>query len=171
MLNKETIAELLLKNDKAVARALLVLNANQTADEQVQESVKYQNGKGFRPCHARMGTSMANFYQKYGYLTPKQLAYWRKLDATGTPKLAIYWKQLSQAAQAAEAKAATKISKLETADLGNLLEEYVVLDEMLLQAVDNCDEEHAERISNRMIQIRDIIDEINRGEYKYSRMA
>jgi hypothetical protein len=168
MLNKETIAELLLKNDKAVARALLVLNANQTADEQVQESVKYQNGKGFRPCHARMGTSMANFYQKYGYLSPKQLAYWRKLDASGTPKLAIYWKQL---VVAAEVKAAAKTPKIEVADIGNLLEEYATLEELYQEAGDTCDEEQAEHIAGRMIQIREQIEEINRCEYKYSRMA
>jgi len=100
MLSKEQITALLLSNDKAVARALLVVNANQTRDEQAQEDTKYRNGEGFRPCHARMGTSMAKFYEARGYLSPKQVAYWRKPDATGTPRIALYWRQLAEAAQA-----------------------------------------------------------------------
>lgn len=43
--SKDKIVQLLETNDKAVARALVRLNANQTADEQDQETVKYQNGK------------------------------------------------------------------------------------------------------------------------------
>ena len=105
MVTKASIIELLKTNDKAVARALLALNERQTADEQVQESVKYQNGQGFRPCHARMGTSMANFYQRAGFLTAKQVAYWRKLDKSGKMRIEIYAGQLLIVAQA---KAATK---------------------------------------------------------------
>ena len=105
MLSKESISKLLATNDKAIARALQVINGNQTADEQVQETVKYQNGMGFRPCHARMGTSMAEFYTRYGYLSPKQINYWRKMDRSGTMRIAIYWRQL---AEAAEAKSAAK---------------------------------------------------------------
>jgi len=103
MLTKPQIVDLLSTNDKAVARALVVLNQFQTASEQASKDTHVLNGQGFRPCHARMGTSMAEFYSRTGYLSPKQLAYWRKLDKTGTPRLAIYWKQL---ALAAEAKAA-----------------------------------------------------------------
>lgn len=100
MLTKPIISDLLLTNDKAVARALVVLNDRQTADEQASKDTRILNGMGFKPCHARMGTSMAQFFQKYGYLSPKQLAYWRKPDASGAPRLACYWKQLAEAAQA-----------------------------------------------------------------------
>jgi tRNA(Ile2) C34 agmatinyltransferase TiaS len=92
--NKDRIVHLLEVNDKAVARALVRLNANQTADEQDQETVKYQNGKGFRPCHARMGSSMAKFFEKRGYLTQKQVEYWRKRDRKGTMRIGIYAGQL-----------------------------------------------------------------------------
>lgn len=98
-LSKETIVKLLATNDKAIARALVVLNNNQTADEQASGNVRHLNGKGFRPCHARMGTSMAQFYQRTGFLSAKQIAYWRKEDAKGNMKIAIYWRQLIEAAE------------------------------------------------------------------------
>jgi hypothetical protein len=47
-----------------------------------------------------MGTSMAQFYQRNKYLSPKQLAYWRKLDKRGTMRIACYWAQLLEVAQA-----------------------------------------------------------------------
>jgi len=110
MTNKSQIIELLKTRDVAVARALVVLNERQTADEQVQETVKYHNGMGFRPCHARMGTSMANFYTKFGRLSEKQIAYWRKLDKTGKMRIEIYAGQLLLIA---EAKAAASFARAE----------------------------------------------------------
>jgi hypothetical protein len=92
--NKDRIVELLATNDKAVGRALLRLLQNQTSDEQVAEDVKYRNFKGFRPCHARMGTSMAKFFQDRGYLTAKQAAYWRVRDKKGNMRIGIYAGQL-----------------------------------------------------------------------------
>lgn len=97
---KESIVALLETNDIAVARALLVLNRNQTADEQAAQNVKYCNGVGFRPAHARMGTSMAQQYAARGTLSPKQIAYWRARDVKGNMRIGIYWKQLIEAAKA-----------------------------------------------------------------------
>jgi hypothetical protein len=105
MLNKDTLVKLLATNDKAVARALVVLNEHQTRDEQAQENTKYLNGEGFRPCHARMGTSMAQFYLRRGFLTAKQIAYWRQPMACGSMRIGVYWKQLALAAEL-KAKAA-----------------------------------------------------------------
>ena len=99
MLNKDYIVNLLLTNDKAVARALLALTARQTLDEQASEHTKYDNGMGFRPCHARMGTSMAKFYERNGYLSPKQIAYWRKPQKDGKARIEIYANQLLTVAQ------------------------------------------------------------------------
>ena len=98
------IIRLLETNDKAVARALVVLKNRQTADEQSMEATTHQNGRGFRPCHARMGTSMAKFYERNGYLSPKQIAYWRKRGKEGM-RISIYWRQLLAEAHA---KAALK---------------------------------------------------------------
>jgi hypothetical protein len=92
------IVNLLKTNDKAVARALVVLKNRQTADEQQTEHTKHDNGRGFRPCHARMGTSMAKFYEKYGKLSEKQIAYWRTPMARGGMRIAIYWRQLLEEA-------------------------------------------------------------------------
>ena len=47
-----------------------------------------------------MGTSMAKFYARNQYLTPKQLAYWPVLDKTGKMRIAIYAGQLLEVALA-----------------------------------------------------------------------
>jgi hypothetical protein len=179
LLNKSTITNLLATNDKAVARALVVLNNNQTADEQAQETVKYQNGKGFRPCHARMGTSMATFFTARGYLTPKQIAYWRKLDAKGNMRIAIYWNQLIDAAH--EKAAPAKIAKIVAAptvsvgDVGNLCEEKIAIEEQLdaynegAMGEGKFQDMVIERLHDRLIQIKEELEEINRCEYKMNR--
>lgn len=91
------IINLLRTNDRAVGRALVVLYERQTADEKASENTRHHNNRGFRPCHARMGTSMARFYLRTGYLSPKQLAYWRTEGKEGM-RIGIYWRQLLDAA-------------------------------------------------------------------------
>jgi hypothetical protein len=91
---KERVLELLKTNDKAVGRALLRLMQNQTSDEQISETVKYRNSKGFRPCHGRIGTSMAKFFESRGYLTERQVRYWRVRDKKGNMRIGIYANQL-----------------------------------------------------------------------------
>lgn len=146
MLNKDAIIELLKTNDKAVARALVVLTARQTADEQATENTRYLNGRGFRPCHARMGTSMAKFFERNGYLSPKQLAYWRAHDRSGNMRIGIYWGQLlEEAKEKASMKNAVKGSNLpETArsigrDFGNDMERRMVLEEQYNDVLDSDD--------------------------------
>lgn len=92
--NKERIVELLEKNDVAIGRALARLYERQTFDERQIQDAKYRNNQGFRPCHARMGSVMAEFFNKRGYLTPKQAAYWRVRDKTGSMRIGIYANQL-----------------------------------------------------------------------------
>lgn len=91
---KEKIVELLENNDKAVGRALLRLYQNQTVDEQIAKDVKHVNNKGFRPCHARIGVEMAEFFKARGFLTSKQAAYWRVRDKKGAMRIGIYANQL-----------------------------------------------------------------------------
>jgi hypothetical protein len=93
-MNKDTIANLLKTNDKAVARAIVVLNERQTAAEQATEFTINNNGVGFTPADAAMGTSMAKFFLRNGYLSPKQLAYWRKPNVRGVPRICKYAGQL-----------------------------------------------------------------------------
>lgn len=99
MFSKEQIVSLLETNDKAVARALVVLYQRQMDDEQTQQETKHQNGRGFRPCHAFVGSSMAQFYQRNGYLSVKQVAYWRVKMADGNMRIAIYHRQLIEEAE------------------------------------------------------------------------
>lgn len=98
-MNKSDIIKLLQTNDKAVARALVALKNRQTADEQIAEHTKYQNGRGFTHADARMGTSMAKFYEDRGFLTTKQVQYWRRLRKDGIMKIAIYAGQLLEIAE------------------------------------------------------------------------
>lgn len=150
MTTKQSIVQLLKTNDKAVARALVALNERQTADEQAAENTRYHNGRGFRPCHARMGTSMAQFYLKRGYLSPKQVAYWRHVQKDGKMRIEIYAGQLLEVAQVKEAAKTNTGSYAAVAasnsnlvrvngefvrkpvdDVGNMMEEKMVLQEKL----------------------------------------
>jgi len=112
MVTKSEIITLLRTNDRAIARALVVLADRQTADEQASESTRYDNGRGFRPCHARMGTSMAKFFRARGYLSAKQVAYWRAAMKSGQMRIEIYAGQLMDAAKvkAAARAVATQVS-------------------------------------------------------------
>ena len=179
MTTKESIVRLLKSNDKAVARALVVLNERQTADEQVQQGTRHLNGRGFRPCHARMGTSMANFYSRNGYLTPKQVAYWRGLDKTGKMRIEIYAGQLLEVAveKAAKARVEAAVVAKPVGDVGNLLEEQMVVREQLDAyqegALGTGPEQDAaiDHFFARLHQINEQLEEINRCEYKMARDA
>lgn len=98
-LTKDGIINLLANNDAAIARALVVLHNRQTLDEQTSEITKHHNGMGFQPAHAFMGSNMAKFYLRRGFLTPKQIAYWRKPNGKGQMRIARYWEQLLDAAE------------------------------------------------------------------------
>lgn len=174
MVSKEQIISLLATNDKAVARALVALNDRQTADEQINQSTRLDNGQGFKPCHARMGTSMAEFFQKFGYLSPKQIAYWRKVDANGSMRIGCYWKQLMEVAAAKEAAKAKVLPKfLVSSDVGNLMEEKIALEETLAAynegVYGDVSDEAYDRLFGRLEQIADAMEEIGRCEYKMHR--
>lgn len=157
MISKETIQRLLATDDRAIARALLVLTERQTSDEQASEHTRYLNGRGFRPCHAKMGTSMAKFFQRNGYLTPKQLGYWRAKDRSGNSRIEIYWKQLQEAAEQKKAAPAAPKAPLPNLtgsafsatnpmnpdnagrDYGNDMELRMVLDEQYGDVLDSDD--------------------------------
>jgi hypothetical protein len=149
MLNKDSIVKLLQTNSKAVARALVLLNKRQTSDEQASENTRYLNGRGFRPCHARMGSSMAKFFERTGYLTPKQIGYWRARDRSGNMRIGIYWAQLLEEAQL---KAGTPVAS--SRDFGNDMERRMVLNEQYNDVLDSDDEK-------LYGPIKDEIDEID----------
>ncbi len=103
MATREQIIEALRTNDRALYKALVLLNARQTADERASETTRYTNGRGFNAAHAKRGTSMANFYQRTGFLTPRQRAWWRAPEGRGGQmRIAIYAGQLLEEAAAKE---------------------------------------------------------------------
>lgn len=98
-MDKAYISNLLVTNDKAVARALVALHNRQTDEEKSIETTVERNFCGFTPADARMGSSMALFYLKFGRLSEKQIAYWRKPNAKGIPRICKYSGQLLKIAQ------------------------------------------------------------------------
>lgn len=110
-MNKENIVELLLNNDRALYRALVVLNERQTAEERSSESTIHNNNRGFSAAHAKRGTSMAKFYLRTGFLTPKQKAWWRA-PVRGVPRIGMYAGQLLEEAAAKAARRQASIPGL-----------------------------------------------------------
>lgn len=85
---KDDIQGLLDSNDRAVSRALMVVYANQTADEQSAGITRHDNGIGFTGRDAEWLTDIAKKWQRYGrWASQKQLnavrramkKYWRQL--------------------------------------------------------------------------------------------
>lgn len=94
MTTKNDIITILKTNPKAIARALIVLNERQTDSEKSHGSTIVSNGQGFTSADARMGTSMANFYIKNGFLTSKQIQYWLVPNSKGVERIVKYANQL-----------------------------------------------------------------------------
>ena len=163
-MNKQDIITLLATNDKAIARALVVLNERQTSDEQASENTKYHNGRGFRPCHARMGTSMAKFYAARGFLSTKQIAYWRKPMKNAPMKIAIYAGQLLEIAAAKATKVVAKMEETAYADVGNLMEEMMVVREMYDDAMAKGTQAEVAEYDARLVRPQDMIDEVRKVE-------
>ncbi len=93
---KESIRALLLSNDRAVERAVVVLTELQTADELASETTKVQNGQGWNARDAKFGTSLAKSVKDWGRLTSRQLVAARRMVL----------KYAGQLARVANAKAA-----------------------------------------------------------------
>ena len=75
---KEEILHLIKTNEMMVGKSLLKLYGKQTPDEQAAHSTRYQNKVGFNGVDANFLSSLAEFYDKYGRLSEKQLVYARK---------------------------------------------------------------------------------------------
>lgn len=97
-LTADEIRHKLMTDDRWLCRALVALNDRQTADEQRTETTRYRNDRGFRPAHAKRGTSMAQFYLRTGFLTPRQKAWWRATTGSGKTRIEIYANQLLKVA-------------------------------------------------------------------------
>ena len=98
MLTREYIQAVLMRDDNvgmhAVGRALVLLDKRQTSAERAMQSTLEHNLRGFTPSDARKGSGMAEFYKKTGFLTPKQLAWARKINVKRVPRVCKYARQL-----------------------------------------------------------------------------
>ena len=91
-----------------------------------------------------MGTSMSRYFERNGYLTPKQIAYWRVKMRDGKMRIEIYAGQLLEVAREREAaKLAAPVVQMQqdqpTRDLGNDMELKMVLQERLGDVLDSDD--------------------------------
>ena len=93
MWTKEDIRELLLTDDKAVARGVVAIFNLQTEDEQNVGETSVKNGVGFNGVDANFMSSIAQFYMRRNFLSPKQVEFARK-------KLLKYSNQLTMIANA-----------------------------------------------------------------------
>lgn len=89
------IIEALKTNDTALCRALVVISEMED---------------GFAPEDADIGKSMAKFFSEKGYLTEKQLAFWKKTNVYGALRICKYAGKLLTAAEKKERE--KKISEM-----------------------------------------------------------
>ena len=75
---KEKLVKLLETNDKAVWRAVQRIYERQTEAEKAVGDTCVYNGIGFNGSDARILSSLAQFYDKTGYMSVKQTAIARK---------------------------------------------------------------------------------------------
>ena len=98
-MNKQTIVELLERNDNAVLRALVVLYDRQTTEEQCTNSTKDNNGRGFNGRDASILSSFTKQHLSGFRLTPKQMFYARKYLKKYAGQLLIVAEQKAMDAQ------------------------------------------------------------------------
>lgn len=89
---KESIQDLLLKSDKAVERAMVVIYDRQTQDEKATSDTRHTNQRGFSGAHASKGSYYARWILSGRHLTGSHLAKARAMSMH-------YWRQLIEAAE------------------------------------------------------------------------
>lgn len=88
---EEEIKQLIMVNDRMVCKSLIKLYECQTISEQADGTASVRNGAGFNGVDAPIMTSFAEFLNRSGFLTPKQIQICRK-------KLIKYTRQLTRIA-------------------------------------------------------------------------
>lgn len=89
---EEEIKEQLLKDDRWVERALVVLHNSQTEDEKRTKDTLHRNGKGFSNSDAPLGSYLAEWIKGGDHLTGRFLDMGRKM-------VLKYTRQLQEAAK------------------------------------------------------------------------
>jgi|TARA_R110002110_G_scaffold79931_1_gene208619 hypothetical protein len=84
---QDEIKEMLKQNDRAVIKALIAIWKYQTVAEQGCSESHEHNNVGFTGIDAEICTSLVNFYNDRGFLTPKQMTIARKKSLKYTRQL------------------------------------------------------------------------------------
>ena len=87
------IKQLLLRNDEAVKRALIIIYNNQTEDEKSSAETSKDNGIGFTGADAFILTQYAKWLLEKDYLTEKQLNATRKRIVKYTRQILEHMKE------------------------------------------------------------------------------
>lgn len=104
LVTKESVIQMLSNpNEKyveaVVGRALVVLLNRQTREESTTNTTRINNSIGFTGADARSGSITAKFWIKNKRLEPWMVQRWTRLNTSGVPRLAKYWRQLDNEAQ------------------------------------------------------------------------
>lgn len=91
---RESLNDLLMTNDRAVERALVVLFARQTTEEQRTEQTRVLNNRGFTAADADILSSLAKQVLRGRQLSIRQLGICRRTGKNGICRLARYHRQL-----------------------------------------------------------------------------
>jgi len=92
--DRDSINDLLLRNNRAVERALVALHDLQTNAERSSKTTTEANGVGFGAFDAEIMSSLAEAVKRGYSLSERQLAICRKTNKQGFCRLGRYWKQL-----------------------------------------------------------------------------
>ena len=93
---QEIVANVL-QDDRALVRALDILFSKQTLDERVERTSKYHNMQGLRWAHGKVMADIAISLYQVGRLTDEQKLWLRgQRTPQSKPRIAIYWKQITQ---------------------------------------------------------------------------
>lgn len=92
VVTRSKVLALLDSNPKAVERALTVLHARQTSDEQNTRDSKHRNSRGFSAPDAPLMSKFAEDLKRYGSLTGPKIRRCRI-------RLRGYWRQLLESAE------------------------------------------------------------------------
>lgn len=87
MITRADIHNLLMRNDRAVERAILAIHNRQTQDEQASHTTRYSNGIGFRANHASKGSYYAKWLLQGKHLSPWHLSQARTIALHYTKQL------------------------------------------------------------------------------------
>jgi hypothetical protein len=92
--NKQSISDLLMRNDLACERAILKLYRRQTNVEKSVGHTMEHNSVGFSGVDSKIFSSFAEQILRGRSLTQNQLGVCRKIGKGGCAKLSKYWRQL-----------------------------------------------------------------------------